>query len=288
MAIRRRDRNGRLADTAGTGDGEELSLLQLSDDDRNRLVPAYNGIQQSRKIGLALRSGLLRSDTIRMVLDRQHEAIAPQGDGFDRALGFLAPRKDFPKSPHVYAYVGFLDLNVAPHEAHQVADANNLPGVQHEQVQYVKSPSADCDMRVIKEQRPSLWIKAKTRERVTFLGCFCCHGPTPVEPLCAPGKLAAGESRCIRTHFVPLPPHRRRLPRMLGETGSRSRGASPAWSIVRGPANIRELSLVKFGYPTTQPSSPERQAAPPGLRARAPETCTRSVASCLFVGFSCE
>jgi len=75
-----------------------------------------------------------------------------------------------------------------------------------------------------------------------------------------------------------MPPHRR-LPRMLGETGSRSRGASPAWSIVRGTANIGELSLVKFGYPTTQPDSVERQAAPPGLRAHAPESCTRLAAS---------
>jgi len=70
-----------------------------------------------------------------------------------------------------------------------------------------------------------------------------------------------------------MPPHRRRLPRMLGETGSRSRGASPAWSIVRGTANIGELSLVKFGYPTTQPphvsGTPHRLACGHGRRNRA-------------------
>jgi hypothetical protein len=86
-----------------------------------------------------------------MAFDRQHEAVASQGDRFDGALGFLAPRESFPKSPHVYAYIGFLDLYVTPHGAHQVAHANDLPGLQHEQVQYVKSPCADCDMRVIKE-----------------------------------------------------------------------------------------------------------------------------------------
>src|SRR5437879_5172417 len=100
-----------------------------------------------------------------MAFDRQHEAIASQGDRFDGALSFLAPRESFPKSSHVYADIGFLDLYVAPHEAHQVADANDLPGLRHEQVQYVIGPCANCDMRAIAEQRPSLWVEAKTRER---------------------------------------------------------------------------------------------------------------------------
>jgi hypothetical protein len=48
VVVRCRDRDRGLTNTAWTGNGEKPSFLQFSADDRNRIIPAYNGVHSPR------------------------------------------------------------------------------------------------------------------------------------------------------------------------------------------------------------------------------------------------
>ena len=48
VVVRCRDRDRGLTNTAWTSNGEKPSFLQFSADDRNRIIPAYNGVHSPR------------------------------------------------------------------------------------------------------------------------------------------------------------------------------------------------------------------------------------------------